>query len=76
MILIESESQIDLTKIATFSVNDLDEQICAPYPDQERFCDIASDGALCRYREYAADIYQIEQILKYEAVRGMCESSL
>ena len=46
MILIKTESQIDLTKIATFSVNDLDEQICGLHqPDQERFCDIASNGA-------------------------------
>ena len=45
MILIEH--QIDLTKIPTFSVNDL-KIACGQCPDQERLCDIASDGS-CLY---------------------------
>ncbi len=41
MLLIES--QIDLTKTATSSMNNLDEQASAP--NQISFCDVASDGA-------------------------------
>ena len=42
MILIEH--QIDLTKIPTFSVNEL-KIACGQCPDQERLCGIASDGS-------------------------------